>query len=90
MSAPTSQTVETFIDQWVEAAQDLAMFFAGQPDSTAEARLEEMRADLRADFTARFPDALDWDALLDRFVQAVLEQKRLIENEASARRDGPH
>jgi hypothetical protein len=63
----------------VGAVEDLALLFANQPDVTVEATLAEMRANLRADFTTRFPDATDWDAMLDRFVQAVQDRKAEIE-----------
>jgi hypothetical protein len=79
--------VQTFVAQMVGAAEDLALLFAGHPGAAVEASLAEVRANLRADFTVRYPDATDWDALLDQFVQVARGRKAAIENQTSV---GPH
>ena len=83
MSAP-SKLVQVFVAQMAGAAEDLALLFAHQPDAAVEASLAEVRANLRADFTSRYPNATDWDALLDQFVQVVRGRKAAIENQTLA------
>lgn len=55
--------------------------FAHQPNDAVEAALAEVRANLGADFTAHYPGATDWDALLDRFTQFVWARKAEIETQ---------
>jgi hypothetical protein len=78
-----SERVQTFVSQMVGAVEDLALLFAHQPNDAVEAALAEVRANLRADFVANYPGVVDWDVMLDGFVQFVLARKAEIETHAS-------
>jgi hypothetical protein len=74
-----SPQVQAFVRDMLGAADDLALLFAHQPSDAVEAELAKARAKMRADFVRHFPVGIDWDALLDHFVEAVRRRKSEIE-----------
>jgi hypothetical protein len=78
MTVP-SRAVQTFVAQIVGAVEDLALLFAGHPNEAVEATLAEACANMRADFMTHYPNATDWDALLDQFAQFVWQRKAELE-----------
>jgi hypothetical protein len=74
----------------VGAVEDLALLFAHQPDDAVEAALAKACANMRADFMKHYPNATDWDALLDRFAQFVWARKAEVELQTGAGHERAH
>jgi hypothetical protein len=75
------QVTQESITQWVVAAEDLALLFAGQPEAKVASSLAEVRQNLEAQLTnAGF--GVDMHSLLDRFIQTILDRKAEIEQSA--------
>lgn len=94
MSAPSlastpegREVLEQFTARMTKAVEDLALLFAHQPDDKVERELAKVRANLHADFVARFPE-LPWDGFLDFFVRCVWDRKAELERQGSF--DGRH
>jgi hypothetical protein len=69
-------TPAEFAERWAATAAELALFFAGEPDERVASFLDTMRMNLKAELTKMFVGGdVDICAMVDRFIQAIVERK---------------
>jgi hypothetical protein len=77
----------TFEESYATTVAEFALFHAGEPDDHVAAALEATRANIVADLIDMFPNTdVNLRALVDRFIQAIVEQKAEIERDVKPRR----
>jgi hypothetical protein len=74
-------TEAKLLEQWMVAADSLALLFAHQPDAKVDASLARMRHNLWAEFCALFPsaDPATMAAGVDSIVAEIQKRRRAIE-----------
>jgi hypothetical protein len=74
-------TPTTFAERHDATAADLALFYAGHEDAAES--LAAMRARMLIELTERFPHTdTNLRAMVDQFIQAIVERKTEIERDA--------
>jgi hypothetical protein len=73
--------VELMLQRWMAAADELALFFAHEPDHKVDAALARMRQRLIAEFCALFPKAerATLAAGVDSILAEIQKRRREIE-----------
>jgi hypothetical protein len=74
-------TEAEMLQRWMAAADELALFFAHEPDAKVDAALARMRQRLIAEFVALFPSA-DQQTLaagVDSIIAEIQKRRREIE-----------
>ena len=74
-------TEAEMLQRWMAAADELALFFAHEPDAKVDAALARMRQRLIAEFVALFPsaDQQTMAAGVDCIVAEIQKRRRAIE-----------
>jgi hypothetical protein len=76
-------TPDEFVESAVASAADVALAFAGEPDSHVRAALECSRANLESELSPVFGAEIA-DQIAEKFVAAVLGRKNEIESAAGS------
>jgi hypothetical protein len=74
-------TEAEMLERWIEAADEVALLFAHQPDAKVDAAVSQMRENLNVEFRALFPSAAP-DVLgagVDSIVGEIRRRRREIE-----------
>jgi hypothetical protein len=73
--------VELMMQRWMAASDELALFFAHEPDAKVDAALARMRRNLNAKFCALFPRAAPetMAAGVDSIIAEIQKRRREIE-----------
>jgi hypothetical protein len=76
-----TEEAELLLNRWMAASDELALFFAHEPDAKVDASLGKMRQRLIAEFVALFPSAgqQTMAAGVDSIVAEIQKRRREIE-----------
>jgi hypothetical protein len=77
---------ELLLQRWMAASDELALFFAHEPDGKVDAALARMRRNLIDKFCALFPKAAPetMAAGVDSIIRSIQDRKREIERDSIA------
>ncbi len=74
------QGAADFVDRVTTSVNDLALFFANEPDDRVAAAFEQMRENLKAEYARLFPDIPETtSAMVDHIVECIRARRREIE-----------
>jgi hypothetical protein len=71
---------EKFVDRVTAAIEDLGLLYANEPDDRVATSLEQMRANLKAEYANLFPSIPGTtSAMVDHIIECIRNRRREIE-----------